>query len=51
MQTVSEGDRERREREIGVGEMGRERWGEVLSPFLTGRMFVRRTYVGHFDEL
>ena len=24
---------------------------EVLSPFLTGRMFVRRTYFGHFDEL
>ena len=23
----------------------------VLSPFLTGRMFVRRTYFGHFDEL
>ena len=22
-----------------------------LSPFLTGRMFVRRTYFGHFDEL
>ena len=21
------------------------------SPFLTGRMFVRRTYFGHFDEL
>ena len=24
---------------------------ETLSPFLTGRMFVRRTYFGHFDEL
>ena len=23
----------------------------VLSPFLTGRMFVRRTYFGQFDEL
>ena len=23
----------------------------ALSPFLTGRMFVRRTYFGHFDEL
>ena len=23
----------------------------VLSPFLTGRMFVNRTYFGHFDEL
>ena len=23
----------------------------VLSPFLTGRMFVRRTYLGQFDEL
>ena len=22
-----------------------------LSPFLTGRMFVRRTYFGHFDPL
>ena len=22
-----------------------------LSPFLTGRMFVRRTYFGHFDEV
>ena len=22
-----------------------------LSPFLTGRMFVRRTHFGHFDEL
>ena len=22
-----------------------------LSPFLTGRMFVRQTYFGHFDEL
>ena len=22
-----------------------------LSPFLTGRMFVRRTYFGQFDEL
>ena len=22
-----------------------------LNPFLTGRMFVRRTYFGHFDEL
>ena len=29
------------------------RWqmDEALSPFLTGRMFVRRTYIGHFDEL
>ena len=25
--------------------------GKALSPFLTGRMFVRRTYFGHFDEL
>ena len=24
---------------------------ETLSPFLTGRMFVRRTYFGQFDEL
>ena len=24
---------------------------KALSPFLTGRMFVRRTYFGHFDEL
>ena len=23
----------------------------VVSPFLTGRMFVRRTYFGQFDEL
>ena len=23
----------------------------LLSPFLTGRMFVRRTYFGQFDEL
>ena len=23
----------------------------LLSPFLTGRMFVRRTYFGRFDEL
>jgi len=23
----------------------------ALSPFLTGRMFGRRTYFGHFDEL
>ena len=23
----------------------------TLSPFLTGRMFVRRTYFGHFHEL
>ena len=23
----------------------------ALSPFLTGRIFVRRTYFGHFDEL
>ena len=22
-----------------------------LSPFLNGRMFVRRTYFGHFDEI
>ena len=26
-------------------------WEFVLSPFLTGRMFVRRTYFGQFDEL
>ena len=55
MQTVSEGDRERRERERGGGGDGEREVGgggaEVLSPFLTGRMFVRRTYVGHFDEL
>ena len=25
--------------------------GKALSPFLTGRMFVRRTYFGQFDEL
>ena len=25
--------------------------GKALSPFLTGRMFVRRTYFGRFDEL
>ena len=25
--------------------------GESLSPFLNGRMFVRRTYFGQFDEL
>ena len=25
--------------------------GKALNPFLTGRMFVRRTYFGHFDEL
>ena len=29
-----------------------ERWpgGKALSPFLTRRMFVRRTYFGHFDN-
>ena len=25
--------------------------GKALSPFLTGRMFVRQTYFGHFDVL
>ena len=25
--------------------------GKALSPFLTGRMFVRRTYLGQYDEL
>ena len=25
--------------------------GVALSPFFTGRMFVRRTYFGQFDEL
>ena len=25
--------------------------GQALSPFLTGRLFVRRTYFGQFDEL
>ena len=28
-----------------------EQLSSVLSPFLTGRMCVRRTYFGHFDEL
>ena len=40
--------------ERGVTERGVTECGvteRVLSPFLIGRMFVRRTYFGQFDEL